>query len=242
MTLYNNPDQPTKERMTMTTIIKAAYVAQAVQFMSKEETRFYLCGLHICANPTGGARIVATDGHLLGIFHDAGGIVDAPNIWPISKTLLASCKPQKTDYGVRRWVVLGEGRAVVALANTAQVAGEVAASNIVHQEFISPIDGTFPDYTRVVPVPIVGETGWAADHFNPEILGRASSPAYWTEDGDRRKHPLSVIVASSALGSPAVLKVSERNDFFSIIMPTRAVGDHTLPSWWTSEPDEQVAS
>lgn len=228
----------------MTTIIKAAYVAQAVQFMSKEETRFYLCGLHICANPTGGARIVATDGHLLGIFHDAGGIADAPGIWPISKTLLASCKPQKTDYG-RRWVVLGESRAVVALANTAQVAGEVAAnlpSNIVHQEFIAPVDGTFPDYARIVPVPSVPETGWAADHFNPALLERAMSPAYWAEDGERRKHPLSVVVYSSAVGSPAVVKVSERHDFFSIIMPTRAVGDHTLPSWWTSEPDEQVAS
>jgi hypothetical protein len=214
--------------------------------MSKEETRFYLCGLHICANPTGGARIVATDGHLLGIFHDAGGIVDAPNIWPISKTLLAACKPQKTDHGMRRWVVLGEGRAVVALANTAQVAGEVAAanlpSNVVHQEFIMPIDGTFPDYTRVVPVPSVPETGWVADHFNPAILERAMSPAYWTEDGERRKEPLAAALYSAAVEHPAIVKISERPDYLGVIMPTRAVSDHTLPSWWTSAPDEQVAS
>ena len=228
----------------MTTIIKAHYIPQAVQFMSKEETRFYLCGLYICPDQTGGARIVATDGHLLGIFRDAGGIADAPGIWPISKTLLAACKPQKTDYGTRRWVVLGEGRAVVALADTAELAGEAAAanlpSNVVHQEFISPVDGTFPDYARIVP--IAGETGWASDYFNPAILERAMSPAYWTEDGDRRKEPLSVIVASSAAGEPAILKVSGRTDFFGIIMPTRADESEPLPAWWASALDEQVAS
>ena len=225
----------------MTTIIKSAYIPQAVLFMSREETRFYLCGLHICANPTGGARIVATDGHLLGIFRDAGGISDAPNIWPISKTLLAACKPQKADYGTRRWVVLGEGRAVVVLADTAQVAGEVAAANlpisVVHQEFIAPIDGTFPDYTRIVPiVHSVPEKGWAADHFDPAILERTMSPAYWTEDGDRRKEPLAAAVYSAAVGHPAIVKVSDRPDFVGVIMPRRVVGDHMLPAWWVSPP------
>ena len=230
----------------MTTIIKAPYIPQAAQFMSKDETRFYLCGLHICANPTGGVRIIATDGHLLGIFRDAGGIADAPGIWPVSETLLAECKQKKTDYGMRRWVVLGEGRAVVALADTAQVAGEAAAANlpssVVHQEFIAPIDGTFPDYTRIVPVVRrVPETGWVADHFNPAALERAVSPAYWTEDGDRRKKPLSVAVYSYSIGRLAVIKVSERKDYFCVIMPTCAAGDHKLPSWWTSAFDEQVA-
>jgi len=225
-----------------TTIIKAHYISQAVPFMSKEETRFYLCGLHICTNPTGGARIVATDGHLLGIFRDADGIADAPGIWPISKTLLAACKAQKNDYGTRRWVVLGEGRAIVVLADTAQVAGAVAAANlasilVVHQEFIAPIDGTFPDYGRIVPVePDVPAKGWAADHYDPASLERAMSPAYWTEDGDRRREPLAAAVYSAAVGSPGIVKVCDRPDYLGVIMPRRVVGDHMLPAWWVSPP------
>jgi hypothetical protein len=109
--------------------------------------------------------------------------------------------------------------------------------SVVHQEFMTPIDGTFPDYTRIVPVePNVPEKGWAADHFDPAILERTMSPAYWTEDGDRRKEPLAAAVYSAAVGHPAIVKVSDRPDFVGVIMPRRVVGDHMLPAWWVSPP------
>lgn len=44
-------------------------------FVSSDECRYYLQGIHVSVAPKGGALCAATDGRRLGVAHDADGIV-----------------------------------------------------------------------------------------------------------------------------------------------------------------------
>lgn len=217
----------------MTTIIRADYLAQVHPFISTKETLYYLCGAYIAPNPTGGVRIVATDGQALGIFHDANGHCDGEHIWPISKGLLAACKAAKRDNRTR-WLVIQDGRAVVVLATTADEAAQGAVSNdpavVIYQELIQPIDGTFPDYMRAIPsfdsnLPAI------ADAYNPALLARVASPGKFEADGTMMREGRPARLFVNRIGEPAIVKIADRDDFMGVIMPVRWTGDADRPEW-----------
>ena len=108
--------------------------------ISTEETRYYLNGVYLHA-PEGGAdvlRAVATDGHRL-------ARIDAP--LPVGA---AGCPgvivPRKTVGELRK--LLEDDEAVIGISVSETkirfVAGDLTLTSKV-------IDGTFPDYTRVIP-------------------------------------------------------------------------------------------
>jgi DNA polymerase-3 subunit beta len=109
--------------------------------ISTEETRYYLNGIYLHAAGTGKAatlRAVATDGHRLAQVELPlpEGAVGMPGI----------IIPRKTVAEVQRLIETGEGEIAIDLS-----AGKIrfAIGNVV---LISKlIDGTFPDYGRVIP-------------------------------------------------------------------------------------------
>ena len=64
----------------MTISIKSEYACLAQDFQSKEKTRYYLTGFHVCPAHDGreGVYIVATNGHTMAIFYDQSGTCTQP--------------------------------------------------------------------------------------------------------------------------------------------------------------------
>ncbi len=109
--------------------------------ISTEETRYYLNGIHLHATRGGAAsmlRGVATDGHRLARV-EVGLPAGAEQIPPI-------IVPRKTVHEVRK-LVEGEGGEVEISVSPARIQFSVGRAVLVSRL----IDGTFPDYERVIP-------------------------------------------------------------------------------------------
>jgi len=110
--------------------------------ISTEETRYYLNGIYLHSAGSGQAatlRAVATDGHRLAQCELPlpAGAAGMPGI----------IVPRKTVGEVQRLVETGEGEVAIELS-----AGKIRLTigNVVLTSKL--IDGTFPDYARVIPV------------------------------------------------------------------------------------------
>jgi DNA polymerase-3 subunit beta len=110
--------------------------------ISTEETRYYLNGIYLHTAGAGKGlmlRAVATDGHRLAQFELA-----AP---PGTEGMPGIIVPRKTVGEVQRLIDNGEGEVTVELSQSKirfTFGGVVLTSKL--------IDGTFPDYSRVIPL------------------------------------------------------------------------------------------
>lgn len=107
----------------------AALVAPVKFAISHEETRYYLCGVHLHNTAEGGIRAVATDGHRLA-HNTACGMPAIPAVIIPAKTV-----------GL---VPAG----VVDVSLSSRMCRFATADTIIVSKLI---DGTFPDYGRVIP-------------------------------------------------------------------------------------------
>lgn len=103
--------------------------------MSTEETRYYLNGAYL-AIENGDLVAVSTDGHRLGIAKIAETGIDAPN----------AIVPRKAVNHLIKILPGFEGEVTVRIDNRSI---EFEAGDLLFHSKL--IDGTFPDYTRVIP-------------------------------------------------------------------------------------------
>ena len=107
--------------------------------ISTEETRYYLNGIYIHKAESGELCAVATDGHRLAMTRQAlpSGAVQMPSI----------ILPRKAVSELRKLLDDFDGDVLVALSETRAEFrfGVVCLTSKL-------IDGTFPDYTRVIPI------------------------------------------------------------------------------------------
>lgn len=160
--------------------VRADLFARAMQAISTEETRYYLTGAFVTKAPEGGAMIVATDGHWLVAIRDPRGIVEGSGIVKLNADMKKALAFKRDDFS-RSIHGLGAERVLIASAKTDErdacamvVLGgplhtpkggeqtdpraETLASMdrpgkaVVAAQFYDVlIDGTFPDFTRVIP-------------------------------------------------------------------------------------------
>ena len=194
---------------------------KAVRFAaSTEETRYYLQGVHVKAQ---GEHVVmcATDGHRMivarhkieeGDEYPVNGFIIPLRL--IDRIKIAKSRMNGTDDGV----VTIEGDTI-----TIRYAGDVFVDKLV--------DGTFPDYTRVIP------KGWSNEvaQYNPAYL-LDFVKAVKIVSGDSKP---SITVHYNGL-DPAVVNLNGGNiyDWFGVIMPIR--GDRPFPDTeWAKAPKPQ---
>jgi hypothetical protein len=220
----------------MKTAILASYYVDACQFVSMEETRHYLNGA--CLEPTG--AIVATDGHTMfaaNAAHDrntfrselAGNV-----IVPFNKDLLKACKA-KSKNGFTRYLVLEHGAADVLSftarvidGNLEDVLAETPTLVSYTWERASFIDGTFPDWRRVVPdmpsAPVA-----CVPSFNADYVAKFASVA-----SPHSQTPCVRLIPTVDDGSPMLIDL-DRPDAIGVFMPMRKdVRAHLLsakPIW-----------
>ena len=115
--------------------IQSHYAWRINPIVSTEETRYYLTGFAVFKHGPG-VLIVATNGHVMGVFHDETGDIDPGaegSIWALPKAVIAACKPARNNEDQR--LVFQDGQAI--LTNDGETVLSVPCQ---------PIDGTFPNW------------------------------------------------------------------------------------------------
>lgn len=193
---------------------------------STEETRYYLNGIGVHLLPQG-ARLVATNGHILGVFrdHEAHGTHDGIAIvsrFAIADSFKAARKEARHYDPSNYWLVVddtGMGSAVLAPTASSAMSGRngEAECPILWRSLKSVlIDGSFPDYTRVIPSRAFdvapSRYGW-----NPALIGRFADVL---GNGTKKSACSISLVSGSADGnSPWFALSAAAPDFVGIVMP-----------------------
>jgi hypothetical protein len=131
--------------MTMIRFNLSLFNAAAVA-SSTEETRYYLMGVFCHPHPNGGVMLVATDGNILTTIWDKTGFADESAILPL--TILTGWKA--TAKFAEQVAVWDSSAKMCSVYQSTQWAEE--APDMPERKFlVAAIDGTFPDYQRVIP-------------------------------------------------------------------------------------------
>ncbi len=137
----NSPADDLPHSFSMPSDILVRLINRTHFAMSSEETRHYLNGLylHAAEGESGGVlRVVATDGHRL-----ARADVDVPDG---AAEIPGVIVPRKTVAQIRRLLDETDGTVEVSLSDT-RIRFRFGDIELVSKL----IDGTFPDYNRVIP-------------------------------------------------------------------------------------------
>lgn len=222
-------------------LFRAVYVA-----VSKDERRYYLGGVYLEPHPVKGVLLTATDGSRLLNAWDEKGVIDAPMIVKLSPDLLKACK-RPARQGTPRLVRVVDGIASIVDADTSdnESATHVAGPAVAQGFNDCRIDGTFPDWRRVVPR-IDNETPCspAGFAFNPKLVGDLASV---TEalSATLGAQTVAVSLYSVDNGSPVVVHFDACTIAFGVIMPMHGLIDapHALPAYMSAqrEPDAIAA-
>lgn len=166
---------------------------------SSEETRYYLRGVHLATS----GHMVTTDGHRMFVARLterplADVIVPYDAVAAAIKLAGARCKDLKIDL----------------------------AANRIGQIQFTPVDGTFPDWRRVVPSGVETPSTNAAlndgaehVHFNHVYIGDLAKMGKIL-DGASMLHPRSA-------SHPCLVTFGERADCFAVLMPMRRTVDRS---------------
>ncbi len=108
--------------------------------MSSEETRYYLNGIYLHSKDEGGKKLVAvaTDGHRL-----AKAEAEAPEGCDLPDGIIV---PRKAILEIRELIKGAEGGIDIALSDS-KICFEIGSLTLLSKL----VDGTFPDYERVIP-------------------------------------------------------------------------------------------
>lgn len=195
----------------------------AHRFVSKNETRYYITGVLVEPCASGGVAIVATDGHRMFVSYDPAGSVDHPVILKADKSVLSACK--KADQIVRT------GGEHADLLKDGSVCGVA---------LLLEVDGTFPDYQRVIPQ-TEGET---VGIYSPKLIEAFAKAAR-----DLAKVPGAssldghfTIKAADEM-SPALVSFAHANAF-GVLMPLRGATSSPLAVLQkiNAQPEQAVAT
>lgn len=234
-------------------VVDADVFARALLGVSKEETRYHLNGVHVSPSPAGGATLCATDGSMLIVLHDPEAYIVGEAIVklerPLQSALSASGILLERRLLAARVSKKGRGRAFVIdqppSKDNAPGSTHLAARGAVDdpdarvkgaQFGAVTIDGTFPDWRRVLPEELNSAAPvWPFDQSRLASIARALCPRKSrnvcitpSKDGNA-----PMLVTSTAVGGPAG---------FAVLMPLRNEPKAaSVPAWAHREPQKEAA-
>lgn len=216
--------------MTVNFKVSAPLFLRALECASKEETRYYLQGVQVEANPAGGALMIATDGSKLVVICDPDGYCEGAGIISADKAIRDACKPQR-GMSVDPFLV-GTGDRL-GIAYNRDIGPEALASDpgafIAVQLRGAFIDGSFPDWRRVIPHNRAAiESSVAFDQRHGAALAKALSGA----TGHAKSQALRFFGTGSDL-DPFIVSGDGTINGFGVLMPMRATGaPESPPALW----------
>lgn len=197
--------------------VAASLFRAASEFQSKEEVRYYINGVYVQPHPDGGAVMVGTDGHRMLVAHDKEGVCTKPAIVQLEA---AAYQPLGKDPELKLCV------------------GADGIATCGHYRSVKNtfIDGTFPDWARVVK-PVV-ELAKKRFHGKPQFEPASFNAKYIS--GIRKvtkalgEEGVAVRIVTFASAEPALLLIPSRSDVFGVLMPMLAECDPAVPAFMRS--------
>lgn len=197
--------------MTFSCNVSADLFSRALSCVADEKMRYYLRGVNIEPAPKGdeGAIMVSTDGNRMIMLRDPEGVANENAIVQVDA---ATIKALKGRFAER--LVVAEDRVEILDRH----------GGVIHiQALPALIDGTFPDWRRVVPAATVKPHGGC---FNARLLAPLARAL-----SDSAKVDFYRLYGEDA-GSPAIMIGTTSTDAFGVLMPAR---DNTKapdrPTW-----------
>lgn len=198
----------------MANYLNLAMLEGANMVSSKERTRPYLGGVHVSFTKEG-TVYVATDGHRLVRFFEkprAGeeAATDMAFIMPADK-IRAVCSLASYDFGKRHYldfhplIRADQGDGIVRLEMGDSIFG------------FPPVNGTFPDYHRVIPK-MAAENKINGIGFNPQYLLSLRDAL---NHGLRRKDKGVNMYFGEDSATASIIKLRESDEAMGVIMPMR---------------------
>jgi DNA polymerase-3 subunit beta len=186
--------------------------------VSTEETRYYLNGINLEFTPDG-VVMAATDGHRMIILRQPYGEHAATGAHAsviVPRDLVAKLKinPRMKTLDTTDLTIGDDGKL------TFEHAGESFGG--------SRVDGTFPDYRRVVPQDLDGKPA----QYNPAYLADFAKARVELGAEPTKKGGASPVVRYNG-GSPAVVDFAYGTGFqaIGVLMPIREIDDGTYYTW-----------
>ena len=204
----------------ITVTANAQHLTAALAAVSKEETRYYLKGVFFDAR----GFIAATNGHIA----FAARCPDAAQLAGVTPANIGHAQPGAivpTD--ALAAALKGKGATVTVERDTGGLWWLACGALRIHFE---PVDGAFPDWTRVVPAAPETET---AAHYQPQYIGKLGDMAKALRDG--KKDSACLYHIHQAGEGPALVTFpladvradgpyGPRPDCCAVIMPMRSRG------------------
>lgn len=178
---------------------------------STEATRYYLNGVYF-----EGKLAVATDGHMLTCAYDENAVCEEPGIYPVSKKAFAALKHKNA----------------IAMEIADGILKVLAHGNeVLHMEPCKPIDGTFPDWRRVVPAFRHGAAMVPGSFMTPVMDRVCQTAKIFQKFGN-----FSMFGTDER--SPYIVAYGSAPDVFSVAMPCRGVTALQSAPAWAAAPAE----
>jgi hypothetical protein len=215
--------------------VNANLFRAVAMFQSTEKARYYLAGVQIEPHPCGGVFLVATDGHRMLVVHDKTGVIDAGEhglIVSLDAAALKACKMDRRESTPRR--VIGAEIGAPAWVATCDHYG--AAEN-VHMVKGWHVDGTFPDWRRVLPR-FDDSTPVLAAAYDPDLLASFADAGRILADV---KTPPATTLRHGSNGGPALLRFFGVDHAFGVLMPMRDDSPAVIPAFVNARPGESEA-
>ncbi len=222
-------------------VVASKYVAIMEAFVSTEEVRYYLTGIYIERHPVCGVIMVATDGHRMAVIHDKDALFKGKGGWicPVPSEVFKACKKKmrkgEGDLGAQQVHFVGATVGVTNLLYAAKGPLDLkdgVPDGVMTISRAGPIDGTYPQWRRVLPK----KRPATATH---EVL--AFSPGYMADfatvikaAGLRENAP--AVMFPSPLGEASIVRFEALPEFFGLLMGCHASPDMTaIPAWVAAE-------
>lgn len=199
--------------MAKETIINARYYIEAGAFVTKESSRYTLNAVRVEPHPDGGAVIIATDGHTMGVFHDRDGKCEEPVTIAYRSEIARLAKAKK---GTTRNIQVNGDLDIVQSAT-----GKNPAKPLVRFfDAILTNSSQFPNWRMVLPKATEAKN---RSDFNGNYLARcALAKREFRNDG--------ITIFQKDSETAAIVR-TQRDDFIGIVMPMRSGTQTPYPDY-----------
>lgn len=185
-------------------------------FAGDRDIRYYLNAVLVEATSSA-TRIIATDGHMMGLHHsEQSNEVAAPT------SLIV---PRQAFMYLRSGKDIKTGRLLTAVQLEKDERGWFVRDLVSGLRFgFDPIEAKYPDYAKVMPK----EVSNVPSAFNPVYIGRLGQVAKAF-----RTHAFSVTFTHNGM-SAAVANIAGVPGFVAVVMPMREETRAKVPEWAAS--------
>lgn len=209
--------------------VNAQLLRAVALHQSTQETRYYLRGVQIEPHAAGGAIMVATNGHTLAAAIDEAAEyeITADNgaglIFPVDKSLWSKLAAKSGES--RRVAELHAGMIAVYAETDHQ--GIEPSRELILSQPAAPIDGTFPDWRRVIPQSDDLAPGGLTS-FDADYLRRFADTA-------RALGATDVAVIGNKAKAPSLIEFGGQHHgkAFGLLMPRQFDAAGAAPTWAT---------